>query len=123
LCRKVAQAIKDKKDHIEIWGDGQQTRTFCYIDDCIKGLELIMASSYTGQLNLGRDEALTINELADHVIRIAGAQLKKVHVSGAQGVRGRNSDNTLLRKVVGWSPEIDIATGLKATYQWIEKQL
>jgi len=122
LCRKVAQAIKNKKDHIEIWGDGQQTRTFCYIDDCIKGLELIMASSYTGPLNLGRDEVFTINELADHVMRIAGVELKKIYVSGAQGVRGRSSDNTLLKKVVGWSPEIDIATGLKPTYQWIEKQ-
>ena len=123
LCRKVAQAIKDKKDHIEIWGDGQQTRTFCYIDDCIKGLELIMASSYTGPLNLGRDEMLTINKLADHVIEIAGGSLKKVHINGPQGVRGRNSDNTLLKKTIGWAPEIDIATGLKATYQWIEKQI
>jgi nucleoside-diphosphate-sugar epimerase len=123
LCRKVAQAIKDKQGHIEIWGDGQQTRTFCYIDDCIKGLELIMASAYTGPLNLGRDEVLTINELADHVIRIAGVQLKKVYVSGVQGVRGRNSDNTLLNKIIGWSPEIDIATGLKTTYQWIERQV
>jgi GDP-D-mannose 3', 5'-epimerase len=123
LCRKVALAIKDKKDHIEIWGDGQQTRTFCYIDDCIKGLELIMASAYNGPLNLGRDEAITINELADHVMRITGVRLKKVYVSGAQGVRGRNSDNTLLKKIIGWSPEIDIATGLKTTYQWIEKQV
>jgi len=123
MCRKVAQAIRDKKDHIEIWGDGQQTRTFCYIDDCIKGLELIMGSAYHGPLNLGRDEMLTINELADQVMKVAGVRLKKVHIAGPQGVRGRNSDNALLKKIIGWSPEIDIATGLNSTYQWIESQI
>ncbi|MBF0594287.1 MAG: NAD-dependent epimerase/dehydratase family protein [Candidatus Omnitrophica bacterium] len=123
LCRKVAQAVKDKKDYIEIWGDGLQARTFCYIDDCIKGLELIMASTYTGPLNLGRDEVITINRLAELVMDITGVSLKKVYVAGPQGVRGRNSNNALLKETIGWSPEIDIETGLKLTYQWIEKQI
>ncbi len=123
LCRKVAEAVREKKDHIEIWGDGQQTRTFCYIEDCIKGLGLIMDSSYSGPVNLGRDEALTINDLADQILKIAGVSLKKVYVPGAQGVRGRNSDNSLLKKITGWSPEIDIAAGLAKTYPWIERQV
>lgn len=123
MCRKVAEAVLMKKDHIEIWGDGEQTRTFCHIDDCIKGLEKIMASEFNGPINLGRDEMVSINQLADIVMEVAGAKFKKVHIDGPQGVRGRNSDNELCKKVIGWSPEIDLHTGLKQTYQWIFEEV
>ena len=98
LCRKVAEAILTKKDRIEIWGDGEQTRSFCYVDDCVKGLRLLMESGFSGPLNLGRDEMVSINELADLIMKIAGVRLGKVHVEGPQGVRGRNSDNSLCKK-------------------------
>ncbi|OGW81905.1 MAG: NAD-dependent dehydratase [Omnitrophica bacterium RIFCSPLOWO2_12_FULL_44_17] len=124
LCRKVAEAILKKQDYIEIWGDGEQTRTFCYIDDCIKGLNLIMESGYKKPINLGRDEMVSINQLADIVMKVAGVSLQKVHIVGPQGVRGRNSDNLLCKKVLnGWAPEIDLKEGLRTTYQWIHKQL
>lgn len=123
LCRKVAEAVLQKKDFIEIWGDGKQTRTFCHIDDCIKGLHLIMESGFNQPLNLGRDELVSINELADIVMEAAGVKLKKVHVDGPQGVRGRNSDNSLCKKVIRWAPEIDLKTGLAATYGWIFEEI
>jgi len=123
LCRKVAEAKFLGKDYIEIWGDGKQTRSFCYIDDCLKGLELVMGGTYDKPVNLGRDELVSINGLADIICDIAGVKLKYKHVSGPQGVRGRNSDNTLFRKLYGWEPEIDLRTGLSRTYQWIEEQV
>lgn len=123
MCRKVAQAIKQKKDFIEIWGDGEQTRTFCFIDDCIKGLDKIMESGFNQPLNLGSDEIVTINELADMTMEAAGVKLKKVHVDGPQGVRGRNSNNDLCKKTIGWSPEIDLRKGLAKTYTWIREQV
>lgn len=122
LCRKVAEAILQKKDSIEIWGDGEQTRTFCYIDDCIKGLNLIMESGHTKPLNLGRDEMVSINQLADIVMKVASVSLKKVHVKGPQGVRGRNSDNALCKKTIGWAPQIDLDSGIAKTYRWIFSQ-
>lgn len=123
LCRKVAQAVKEKKDYIEIWGDGKQTRSFCYIDDCIKGLGLLMESGYREPVNLGRDEMVSIDELADIVMKAAGVSLEKIHVEGPQGVRGRNSDNSLFKKVIGWCPEIDLAVGISKTYRWIKEQV
>lgn len=123
LCRKVAEAIRDGRDYIDIWGDGKQTRSFCYIDDTIKGLNLLMESGYTKPLNMGRDEMVSINELADAVMKAAGVKLKKVHVDGPQGVRGRNSDNSLCKKILGWAPEIDLATGIAKTYEWVKKQV
>ena len=123
LCRKVAEAVRDGKDFIEIWGDGLQTRTFCHIDDCLEGLWRIMQSGHREPLNLGRDEMVSINELADIVMKVAGVSLRKVHVDGPQGVRGRNSDNALAKKVLGWAPVIDLEAGLGRTYPWIRDQV
>jgi GDP-D-mannose 3', 5'-epimerase len=123
LCRKVAIAKLTGQNEIEIWGDGEQTRSFCYIDDCLKGIYKLMRSDYREPLNLGQDRLISINELADLVMEIAGVHLHVKHVDGPQGVRGRNSDNTLLRKILGWSPEISLEQGLKNTYDWIEAQV
>ncbi len=122
LCRKVALAAPGGT--IEIWGDGEQTRSFCYVDDFVEGLARIMRSDYAQPLNLGTDRMVTINELARIVIDISGKQdLTLEHVEGPQGVRGRNSDNTLLREVLGWEPRMDLEEGLLPTYRWIEKQV
>ncbi|MGD2095808.1 MAG: NAD-dependent epimerase/dehydratase family protein [Phycisphaerales bacterium] len=120
LCRKVATAEDDK---LEIWGDGQQTRSFCFINDCVKGLQKIMESDYYEPLNLGTDVMVTINELAEIIMEIAGKKLEIIHIKGPQGVRGRNSDNSLLRDVLGWEPEVSLKEGLRETYCWIEKQV
>lgn len=122
LCRKVAMARLNGHTEIEIWGDGEQTRSFCYIDDCVTGLVKLMRSSYFEPINLGQDRMVSINELADMIATIAGIQITKRHVPGPQGVRGRNSDNTLLRSVLGWEPEISLEQGLARTYPWIEDQ-
>ena len=108
---------------IEIWGDGEQTRSFCYIDDCVVGIYKLMRSTFYDPLNLGQDRMITINELADLISEIAGVTITRKYVSGPQGVRGRNSDNTLLRKVLGWEPEISLEDGLRRTYRWIEQQV
>jgi GDP-D-mannose 3', 5'-epimerase len=122
ICRKVAQA--EPGGSVEIWGDGEQTRSFCYVDDCIEGIYRIMQSDYSEPLNLGTDRMVTINELARIVIDISGKEdLTLVHVDGPQGVRGRNSDNSRLREVLGWEPAIDLEEGLVPTYRWIEKQV
>ena len=121
ICRKVALA--DDGASIEVWGDGEQTRSFCYIDDCVEGIFRIMQSDYSAPLNLGRDDMVTINELVTLVARVAGKRLSVVHVEGPQGVRGRNSDNTRLRQVLGWEPSVTLEAGLAETYAWIEKQL
>jgi nucleoside-diphosphate-sugar epimerase len=122
ICRKIALA-KDG-DEIEVWGDGNQTRSFMYIDDCIEGLIRIMASDYREPLNLGTDRLVTINELVDIVAKIAGKNIKKKHdLTKPQGVRGRNSDNTRLRQVLGWEPQIPLEVGLEKTYEWIESEL
>jgi nucleoside-diphosphate-sugar epimerase len=123
LCRKVATAKLSGDTDIEIWGDGEQTRSFCYIDDCITGIYKLMRSDYSEPLNLGQDRMVTINELADMVAAIAGIRITKKHVPGPQGVRGRNSDNTLLRQVLGWQPEISLEEGLDRTYAWIEEKV
>lgn len=123
LCRKVAEAVLRGDDNIEIWGDGRQTRSFCFIDDCIEGLGRIMESGYSEPLNLGRDEMVSIDELARIVIDVAGVPLSLVHVDGPQGVRGRNSDNTRLLEVTGFAPKIGLRDGMAATYRWIEAQV
>jgi nucleoside-diphosphate-sugar epimerase len=123
MCRKIAMAKIANQDTIEIWGDGEQTRSFCYIDDCLKGLHRLMASDFNEPLNLGQDRMVTINQLADMVAEIAGVTINKKHVPGPQGVRGRNSDNSLLREVLGWEPEISLEDGLALTYRWIETQV
>lgn len=123
MCRKVAYAKLTGNPEIEIWGDGEQTRSFCYIDDCVEGLHKLMNSDHHEPLNLGQDRMVTINELADMVADIAGIKLSKKHIDGPQGVRGRNSDNTRLREVLDWEPRISLEEGLTETYQWIERQV
>jgi GDP-D-mannose 3', 5'-epimerase len=122
ISRKVALA--QAGGEIEVWGDGEQTRSFMYIDDCVEGLIRIMASDYRDALNLGTDELVTINQLVDIISNIAGKKLTKRHnLSGPQGVRGRNSDNSRLRKVLGWEPKILLREGLAITYPWIAGEL
>lgn len=122
ICRKVALA--QDGDEIEIWGDGEQTRSFMYVDDCVEGLLRIMASDYREPLNLGTDRLVTINQLVDIVCEIAGKRLIKRHdLTKPQGVRGRNSDNSRLRQVLGWEPLTPLEEGLAITYRWIEGEL
>jgi GDP-D-mannose 3', 5'-epimerase len=122
LCRKVALA--EPGGTIEVWGDGEQTRSFCYVDDCVEGIHRIMRSDHRQPLNLGTDRMVTINELAEIVIAVSGKHdIGLVHVEGPQGVRGRNSDNTRLRAVLGWDPQTSLEDGLLPTYRWIERQL
>jgi GDP-D-mannose 3',5'-epimerase len=123
LCRKVALAKLTGARSLEIWGDGEQTRSFCYIDDCVAGIHKLMRSDWREPLNLGQDRLVTINQLADMIANIAGLSLGKTHVPGPQGVRGRNSDNTRLRQVLRWSPEVSLEDGLSRTYAWIEEQV
>ncbi len=123
MCRKIAEAKVMGKTEIEIWGDGEQTRSFCYINDCVEGIYRLMRSDFHEPLNLGQDRMVTINELADIIAHIAEVKITKKHIDGPQGVRGRNSDNTKLREVLGWEPEISLEEGLKTTYKWIEEQV
>jgi GDP-D-mannose 3',5'-epimerase len=119
ICRKVASLANASE--IEIWGDGMQTRSFMYIDDCVEGIYRIMRSDYGAPLNLGTDELVSVDELVDIISRIAGKTLVKRHdISRPQGVRGRNSDNSRLRSVLGWEPKTPLAVGLIPTYRWIE---
>jgi GDP-D-mannose 3',5'-epimerase len=123
MCRKIATAKLTNNNAIDIWGDGEQTRSFCYIDDCVEGIYRLMRSDFHEPLNLGQDRMVSINELADMIANIAGITIEKKHVDGPQGVRGRNSDNTKLREVLGWEPEISLEDGLAKTYRWIEDQV
>ena len=124
ICRKVIEAKLSGKHEIEIWGDGEQTRTFMYIDDCITGIEKIWESNYTQPLNLGSDEQVSINQLVDITEEIADIKLtRKYDTSKPQGVRGRNSDNTLIKKVTGWAPSIPLEEGMQKTYDWIYEQM
>jgi len=122
LCRKVAEASDPGK--ITIWGDGKQTRSFCYIDDCIRGIEALMDSDYVEPLNIGSDRLVTIDELADMIIKISGKEITKVYdTTKPQGVRGRNADLSLVSKVLGWKPVIPLEQGLERTYRWITKKV
>ena len=122
LCRKVAAA--EPGDAIEIWGDGEQTRSFCYVDDCVEGIHRLMQSEHGSPLNLGTEEVMTINELAHAVIEVSGKSgITLRHVPGPQGVRGRNSHNHRLREVLGWEPSVMISKGLRPTYEWIAEQV
>lgn len=123
LCRKVAVAKLTNNPEIEIWGDGQQTRSFCYVDDLVEGVYRLVQSDHHEPINIGQDRMVTIDELADIIAEIAGMQIAKKHISGPQGVRGRNSDNTRLRQVLGWEPQISLEEGLARTYAWIEEQV
>lgn len=122
ICRKVAMAADG--DAIEVWGDGEQTRSYCYIDDCVEGIYRLMRSEYNEPLNLGQDRMLSINELVDIVARIAGKQIgKRYDLTKPQGVRGRNSDNTRLRQILDWEPSVALEEGLAITYRWIAGEL
>lgn len=123
LCRKVATAKLTGNPEVEIWGDGEQTRSFCYINDCVQGICRLMQSGFYEPLNLGQDRMISINQLAHMIATIAGVNVHLKHVPGPQGVRGRNSDNNLLRRVLQWEPEITLEDGLAKTYEWIESQV
>ena len=122
LCRKIALA--EPEGEIEIWGDGEQTRSFCHVDDCVEGIHRLMRSDFGEPLNLGTDRMVTINELARIIMDIAGKpDIRILHVPGPMGVRGRNSDNSRLREVLGWEPGIDLEEGLVSTYRWVESMV
>ncbi len=122
ICRKLALA--EDGDAIEVWGDGRQTRSYCYVDDCVEGILRLMGSDWREPLNLGQDRMVTVDELVDIVAKIAGKAVHKRHdLSKPQGVRGRNSDNSKLRRVLGWEPQVSLERGLEITYAWIRDQL
>jgi GDP-D-mannose 3',5'-epimerase len=121
VCRKVAEASNGGE--IEIWGDGKQTRSFLYIDECLEGTMRLARSEFSGPVNIGSDEMVTINGLVDLVCDIAGKRLKKKHIPGPLGVRGRNSDNRMIKETLGWQPSQSLRQGLEKTYQWIESQV
>jgi nucleoside-diphosphate-sugar epimerase len=121
LCRKVAEA--DDGGWIDIWGDGRQTRSFLYIDECIEGVRRLMESGFSEPVNIGSEEMVSINQLARMVMDVAGKRLGIRHVPGPLGVRGRNSDNRLIRSVLGWSPSAPLRTGIEYTYRWISQQV
>jgi len=123
LCRKVAEAKHHGKDYIEIWGDGKQTRSFLYIDECLEGVRRLMESDFIGPVNIGSEEMVSINQLAEMIMSVANVKLSIKHVTGPTGVRGRNSDNNLIFKMLGWKPSEPLKEGLKKTYKWIEKQV
>ena len=124
ICRKIAEAKLSGRHEIEVWGDGEQTRSFMYIDDCLEGTRRIMDSDLVEPLNLGSAQLVTINELVDIVERIAGIEVARDHdLSAPQGVRGRNSDNKLINELLGWEPRIRLEDGLERTYSWIHDQL
>jgi len=119
LCRKVAEA--SNPGTITIWGDGKQTRSYCYIDDCIKGTVMLMESDFDKPINIGSERLVTIDQLADMIIKISGKNITKEYdLTAPQGVRGRNADISLARKVLGWQPKISLEEGLTKTYRWIE---
>jgi GDP-D-mannose 3',5'-epimerase len=122
ICRKVAMA-KDGSE-IEVWGDGKQTRSFLYIDECIEGVRRLMKSEFTGPVNIGSEEMVTINQLVDLAAGIGEKKIHKKHIPGPTGVRGRNSDNALIKSKLNWAPSNDgLRNGLKATYRWIHQQI
>src|SRR5690242_8582265 len=122
ICRKIALA--EDVDEIEVWGDGEQTRSYCFIDDCVEGIYRLMQSDHREPLNLGQDRMISINELVDMVAAVAGKTVRRRHnLNAPQGVRGRNSDNTRLRQVLNWEPQISLEKGLAKTYEWIRSEM
>jgi GDP-D-mannose 3',5'-epimerase len=121
LCRKVAQAPEGGE--IEIWGDGMQTRSFLYVDECVEGVRRLMESDFTGPVNIGSEEMVTINQLAEMVMQVAGKKLNIRHIKGPLGVRGRNSDNQLIFEKLGWRPSRPLSEGLQKTYSWVASQV
>ncbi|HYY27739.1 MAG TPA: NAD-dependent epimerase/dehydratase family protein, partial [Chthoniobacterales bacterium] len=124
ICRKVIEAKLSGRHEIEIWGDGNQTRSFMYIDDCIKGTQMILNSDFVDPINLGSNELVSINQLVDIVEEIAGIKLKRIYnLSAPRGVNGRNSDNSLIRSVFDWEPSTKLRDGMERTYSWIYDQM
>lgn len=121
MCRKVAMA--QDGGEIEIWGDGKQTRSFLYIDECLDGVLRLTRSDWSGPVNIGSDEMVSIDQLADMAMEIAGKKLAKKHIDGPLGVRGRNSDNRLIEEKLGWRPSRPLREGLEKTYRWIAAQV
>jgi len=122
ICRKVAEAADGAE--IEVWGDGAQARSFMYVSDCVEGIYRLMNAPFSGPVNLGTEEMVTVDGLVDLVCKIAGKRLTKRHdLSQPQGVRGRNSDNSLLRSLLSWEPQVDLSSGMSATYSWIRQQV
>lgn len=121
MCRKVAEATEGGT--IEIWGDGKQTRSFLYIDECLEGVRKLMDSEFEGPVNIGSEEMITINGLAEMAMEIAGKKLSIKHIDGPLGVRGRNSDNKLIKEKIGWTPSKPLHDGLTATFNWINAQV
>jgi len=121
LCRKVAETAD--RDTIEVWGDGKQTRSFLYIDECLEAVKRLMNSDFHGPVNIGSDEMVSINQLAEMTIKISGKNITIKNISGPLGVRGRNSDNRLIFKELGWRPSEQLVTGLTKTFEWINEQV
>ena len=121
ICRKIAKASSG--DAIEIWGDGNQTRSFLYIDECLEGSIRLLRSNFSGPVNIGSEEMVTINKLVDMIAEISGKKIIKNHIKGPEGVRGRNSDNKLIYDKLGWKPSMPLFKGLELTYAWIEAQI
>jgi nucleoside-diphosphate-sugar epimerase len=121
ICRKVAAARSG--DAIDVWGDGEQTRSFLYVDECVEGTIRLLRSEFYGPVNIGSDEMVTINQLVDLAADIAGKRILKNHISGPLGVRGRNSDNRLIRETLNWAPSQSLRAGMEKTYHWIEQQV
>jgi GDP-D-mannose 3',5'-epimerase len=121
ICRKVAETPDDGE--IEVWGDGNQTRSFLYIDECVEGVRRLMESDFAGPVNIGSEEMVTINQLAEMVMEIAGKKLRLRHIDGPLGVRGRTSDNRVIRQKLGWAPSASLRRGLEITYSWVAEQV
>ena len=121
MCRKVAMA--KNKDVIDVWGDGEQTRSFLYIDECLEGVRRLMDSDFSGPVNIGSEEMVTINQLAKYVAEIAGKDISINHIAGPLGVRGRNSDNKYIKEKLNWAPNYPLRNGLEKTYEWIHTQV
>jgi nucleoside-diphosphate-sugar epimerase len=121
MCRKVAEAANGGE--IEVWGDGKQTRSFLFIDECLEAVRRLMKSDFTGPVNIGSDEMITLNDLVKMVSEVAGKEIKIKHIKGPLGVRGRNSDNRLIKEKLNWAPSQPLVDGISKTYQWIESQI
>ena len=121
MCRKVAEAVDNTS--IEVWGDGKQTRSFLYIDECIEAVQRLVSSDFEGPVNIGSEEMISINDLAKMVIDHSGKKLQIKNIPGPEGVRGRNSDNNLFQSKIGWSPNFPLSVGMEKTYNWINKQV
>jgi nucleoside-diphosphate-sugar epimerase len=120
MCRKVIETPDGGT--IDMWGDGKQTRSFLYIDECIEGVRRLVQSDFTGPVNIGSEEMITINGLAEMAMRIGGKKLSVNHIDGPLGVRGRNSDNKLIKEKLGWAPSLKLEDGMRKTYTWIKEQ-